>query len=338
LQSGAVVRVDNANAVITSTIIRAAGGGAVSCIDVDPANENHLLVTYSAYGVSSVFETTTGAAPWTNDDGGDPLLPDMPIRWCMFDPRNGDWALLATEKGIWSTDNLNGAATDWQPTNNNFANTRVDMLQYRASDGLLLAATHGRGLFSAFIPAAATPVTLLNFTGRLDRNDVQLHWETATEQNSEAFEIERSYDGIQFLKIARVAAAGNSTSIQSYSYHDLGISQERNYYRLKQIDLDGKYEYSRIIMIRNPILNKSPIQVLNNPFGNTIDLQLGNIYKGRADFRLFDMNGRILYRQSQEVTPSTRIRLHLPAGAASGIYNFEMILNGKRYITKLVKK
>jgi hypothetical protein len=81
----------------------------------------------------------------------------MPVRWALFDPRNSDWALIATELGVWSTDNLNGASTDWQPTNSGLANVRVDMLQYRSSDRTIAAATHGRGLFTAVVPASTTP-------------------------------------------------------------------------------------------------------------------------------------------------------------------------------------
>ncbi|MBL7729156.1 MAG: T9SS type A sorting domain-containing protein [Dinghuibacter sp.] len=156
LNNGSVVRVDNAHtgASVTGTVIRpAAAGQSVSCVAVDPANEAHILVTYSNYGITSVYETTNANAvtpTWTAVEGN---LPDMPVRWAMFDPRNADWALLATELGVWSTDDLNGATTDWQPTNNNLANVRVDHFQYRASDRLIAAATHGRGLFTAKVPA-----------------------------------------------------------------------------------------------------------------------------------------------------------------------------------------
>jgi hypothetical protein len=157
--NGAVVRVDNANTaspVVTS--LKAAGSPSanVSCVVIDPSNENHIVITYSNYGSVSILESTnalSGSPTWTNDFGN---LPDMPVRWAVFDPRNSDWLILATEMGVWSTDNLNAASTDWQPTNSGFANTRVDMLKYRSSDRLLAAATHGRGFFTTNIPAALT--------------------------------------------------------------------------------------------------------------------------------------------------------------------------------------
>lgn len=152
LSNGRVAYVNSANTAsgtVAGNLIRT-GTGSVSCVAVDPANENHILVTYSNYGVTSVFETTDLGVNWTAVEGN---LPDMPVRWAMFDPRNSDWALLATELGVWSTDDLNGASTDWQPTNNNLANVRVDHFQFRASDRLIAAATHGRGLFTSKVPA-----------------------------------------------------------------------------------------------------------------------------------------------------------------------------------------
>lgn len=157
LNNGSIVRVDNAHgASPVATTIRPTGGGSVSSVAIHPANEDHMLVTYSNYGVVSVFETINASAAtpvWTNVEGN---LPDMPVRWAMFDPRHTDWALLATELGVWSTDDINGASTEWNPTNTGLANVRVDMLQYSPATRVISAATHGRGLFSAQIPEVST--------------------------------------------------------------------------------------------------------------------------------------------------------------------------------------
>ena len=155
--NGNIGYVNNANTGASNTInLFASTGisGSVSCVAIDPTNENHILVTYSNYGVNSIWETTNGGGSWTSIEGN---LPDMPVRWAMFDPRNSDWALIATELGVWSTDNINGASTDWDPTNSGLANVRVDMLQYRSSDRTIAAATHGRGLYTAVVPTTTTP-------------------------------------------------------------------------------------------------------------------------------------------------------------------------------------
>lgn len=155
--SGTVVRVDNAHtAAPTATAIQGGGmpTGYVSCIEVETGNDNHLLVTFSNYGVNSVWETFNGGTNWTSVEGN---LPDMPIRWILLNPNNAAQALVATEVGVWSTDLLTGGATVWGPSNSGLANVRTDMLQIRTSDKLVIAATHGRGLYSSDIftdPAA----------------------------------------------------------------------------------------------------------------------------------------------------------------------------------------
>ncbi|MDX2304588.1 MAG: T9SS type A sorting domain-containing protein [Microscillaceae bacterium] len=118
--------------------------GSVSCIEIG-TDENHILVTYSNYGVVSVWETKDGGLYWYNKEGN---LPDMPIRWALYNPANRKEVLLATEAGIYSTDDISAADPDWQPSNAGLANVRCDMLKYRTADGLVLVATHGRGLFT----------------------------------------------------------------------------------------------------------------------------------------------------------------------------------------------
>jgi hypothetical protein len=114
--------------------------------------ESDIIVTISNYGVNNVWVTSNGGTTWTTIDGD---LPDMPVRWAIFYPGSNTKAIIATETGIWQTDNINGASTSWSPETS-FPNVRTDMLQYRSSDGLLAAATHGRGIFTTII-GATTP-------------------------------------------------------------------------------------------------------------------------------------------------------------------------------------
>ncbi|MCE2787499.1 MAG: PKD domain-containing protein [Sphingobacteriales bacterium] len=152
--SGRVVRVDSATApaaAITASQINSGAGmptGSVSCIEVERGNENHILVTFSNYGVNSVWETRNGGTNWTSVEGN---VPDMPVRWALFNPNKPWQALIATELGVWSTDTLRGTTTDWQPSNSGLANVRVTQLHMRTSDKLVIASTHGRGLFSSDI-------------------------------------------------------------------------------------------------------------------------------------------------------------------------------------------
>jgi photosystem II stability/assembly factor-like uncharacterized protein len=122
-------------------------GSYISSIDVEKGNASHILITISNYGnAASVQESTDGGTTWTNLDNAS--LPDMPIRWGIFNPVNPKQILLATELGVWTTDNISAATTVWQSENTGLANVRVDMLQYRSSDYTVVAATHGRGLYT----------------------------------------------------------------------------------------------------------------------------------------------------------------------------------------------
>ncbi|MCB0517896.1 MAG: hypothetical protein KDD27_03095, partial [Saprospiraceae bacterium] len=155
--AGNVYRVDNAHTgTPTVTTFTPPGGAYVSSIDVDPTNQNRLMVCRSNYGVNSIYQLSIAGntGTWTSFEGN---LPDMPVRWGIFNPNNPDQALIATELGVWSTDNINGGTTDWDPTNIGLANVRVDMLQYRVADNLIAAATHGRGLYTATLQLGLFP-------------------------------------------------------------------------------------------------------------------------------------------------------------------------------------
>lgn len=154
-ENGKLFYVDNANTGSTVTGINISTGlpaAVISCVTVQTGNENHIIVTYSNYGVNSVWETTNHGTSWTSIEGN---LPDMPVWWVIFSPLSNNKALLATEVGVWTTDSLLGNSTVWGPSNTGLANVSTHMLQYRTSDNLVLAATHGRGLFST--DAFSTP-------------------------------------------------------------------------------------------------------------------------------------------------------------------------------------
>ncbi len=155
--NGDVFRVNSAhtNAPAVTDISTGLPSAFASCIEVETGNDNHLLVTYSNFGQNSIWESTDGGASWNSVEGN---LPDMPVRWALFNPNNNDQALIATDLGVWSTDNLNGGATVWGASNSGLANVRVDQLQVRQSDKLVIASTHGRGLFSSDI--FTTPTAL----------------------------------------------------------------------------------------------------------------------------------------------------------------------------------
>ncbi|MEJ7914546.1 MAG: T9SS type A sorting domain-containing protein, partial [Chitinophagaceae bacterium] len=102
-------------------------------------------------------ESINGGISFTSIEGN---LPDMPVRWGVFapasaqlnGPTNGNGGiLLATELGVWTTSRINGLATTWIPNSADLPNVRTDMVKWRAVDGLAVAATHGRGLYTTVL-------------------------------------------------------------------------------------------------------------------------------------------------------------------------------------------
>ncbi|MGB1003997.1 MAG: GEVED domain-containing protein [Salibacteraceae bacterium] len=145
--SGRLFKITNANGSPTKTEITGNSfpTGSISCIEFGQ-NESQIIVTFSNYGVSSVWYTTNGGSSWTAKEGN---LPDMPIRWALFNPLNYNEVILATEVGVWASTNFSQSNPTWTASNSGLANCRVDMLQLRTSDNQVIAATHGRGLFSS---------------------------------------------------------------------------------------------------------------------------------------------------------------------------------------------
>jgi hypothetical protein len=146
--SGRLYKVENAhsNAPQVNEITGSAfPNGSISCIALG-GSEDTLMVLFSNYGVNSVWKSDNGGTSWTEREGN---LPDMPVRWGMFYPGKSDYAVIATETGVWGTGSMNMGTVTWEPCNEGMANVRTDMIKYRTSDHKLLAATHGRGLFTA---------------------------------------------------------------------------------------------------------------------------------------------------------------------------------------------
>lgn len=145
-QSGKIFKFADASHTGTLTDLTPAEFPTANISSIDIAgSEDTLLVTLSNYGVISVWLSVNGGQNWKNVEAN---LPDMPIRWGIFHPKSSKQVMLATETGIWTTDNIYAQNVIWSPENNGMANVRTDMLVFRESDNTVLAATHGRGMFT----------------------------------------------------------------------------------------------------------------------------------------------------------------------------------------------
>jgi hypothetical protein len=128
--------------------------------------------------------------------------------------------------------------------------------------------------FNAAIPSSFTgsvlPIELTSFEGKNNGNQNQLTWATASETQNNGFDIERSTDGSRFEKIGFVAGNGTTSQTQRYTFNDDKSPNGIAYYRLKQLDYDGRFEYSKIVAIAQK--GDNAVSVFPNPSNGVFTL------------------------------------------------------------------
>ncbi|TPE45160.1 T9SS type A sorting domain-containing protein [Pontibacter mangrovi] len=151
------------------------------------------------------------------------------------------------------------------------------------------------------LPITPLPVELATFTGKATQSGISLEWETASETNNSHFEVERSTDGVAFEQLARVEGHGNSITAIRYTYLDKHPLPGLSYYRLRQVDFDGQYEFSKIISVKAQERSGTlQVEVWPNPCQSG-DCAL-NISTAEANqpvrVQLRDLTGRVVFEQS----------------------------------------
>ena len=169
---------------------------------------------------------------------------------------------------------------------------------------------------------ASLPVEMRFFKGEIRQKKALLLWATATESNNRGFEIEKSTDGINFFKIGWVDGQGNSMRPVDYSFEDKTIQGNQIcYYRLKQVDFDGRFDYTKIISL---VLDKGGLTLHGfapNPVATGFTyLKFDALTEGDVQVTLFDASGKIAKEiTSAYIAGSNGIRLDL-AGLPGGTY------------------
>ncbi|MHA4811960.1 NosD domain-containing protein [Flavitalea flava] len=145
--------------------------------------------------------------------------------------------------------------------------------------------------FSGCIQSIVLPLQLISFTATANTGTVTLNWNTSGEMNTRYFSVQRSEDGLIFNQLGQVPAAGRSALPQSYSFIDRQPLQSVNYYRLRMVDLDSAFTYSKIIAaMKGPYLNN--LSLYPDPASNEIKIRLSA--GGLFNFKLTDGSGRIV--------------------------------------------
>lgn len=159
--------------------------------------------------------------------------------------------------------------------------------------------------------AASLPVKWKSFTVRTVEDGNALRWETSSEVNNAGFEVERSTDGRTFQAIGKVAAHADGTDGAVYTFLDGGFSGAVNFYRLKRVDQDGRYDYSQVVKTQNrPVFTLFP-----NPAGAVVRVNGLPAGAGQLGYTITHMDGRVV--QSGMLAADRSIDV---AGLARGTY------------------
>lgn len=143
------------------------------------------------------------------------------------------------------------------------------------------------------------PVTLVSFTANCNANQTNLEWTTATEINNNYFTIEMSNDGKSWNAVKNITGAGNSYELRNYSTSVPNSINATAFYRLKQTDFDGTFDYSDVIVVRNcSFENIDKITVYPNPSTGVVNCNFTGIKETVEAVNIYNVMGKLVYSSS----------------------------------------
>ncbi len=172
---------------------------------------------------------------------------------------------------------------------------------------------------NGFSTNSSLPVTFSSFYATKNGSDVQLSWSTAQEFNNNNFEIQRSTDGSNWTVIALVMGMGTTTTTTRYSYTDKNMTAATVYYRIRQVDMDGKFEYTDVKTIHS---NEAAAVAKIYAANNMVNIEFNAATTGTVTARMFNTNGQLVAEQRFQQA-QYRITLNT-YGKGAGLYVIEV--------------
>jgi len=248
--------------------------------------------------------------------------------------QNGKKLYLPCNSGI--TINAGGSITDGGGGGNSNLIDICGSTVWRSADG---------PLFGPMTLGVALPVELIAFEAHLEGNKVMLSWSTASEKNNDYFTVERSSNGLTFVEIAEVPGTGNSSTQNDYETIDGEPQQGVSYYRLKQTDHDGKFEYFDMVAINYEVSSGGSciLKVYPNPCIGRCTVSLANCKNNEnADIvvEVFDVAGNKVYSKipNRESNGSFEFSLDANNNLSPGVYIVRGASFNEKYQRKVIVK
>ncbi len=233
-----------------------------------------------------------------------------------------DVRLLVDQDGVFAS----GTTTVGPSGFNNTVDTVVFQFDFTAGTGFYYT------LGSVNLTSAPLPITLIDFTTKCNSNSIVANWSTASENNNHYFELQRSADGVDYTAIARIDGHGNSNVQQNYSYEDFVSEDITYYYRLKQVDYDGRFEYYHTISsVDNGCVKKDhEVIIFPNPANDKLSIKFKN--NDLVTIEIINDCGQLVYSTNEKLNNQIDIPIsHL----ATGIYAVRVVNNYKTIVKKV---
>lgn len=202
---------------------------------------------------------------------------------------------------------------------------------------------HVRFTAAASNSGTTLPVTLSSFEGTAKGGNALLTWTTLSEINNLGFDVERSVDGKSFEKAGFVKGAGNSNQELSYSMIDGDAFAKAGvntlYYRLKQLDVNGRYEYSNVVVVSSEAENANGLSVFPNPFSNEYTVSFSAKTETSATIEMLDIQGKLVNTQFSDVSKGyNTITIDNISRLQTGIYFVKVTIGSETKVMKLIKE
>lgn len=189
------------------------------------------------------------------------------------------------------------------------------------------------------------PITWLYFNGRKENEIVNLNWATGNEQNTDRFWVQRSINGTNYTDIGSRKAAGNSSGTRTYQYPDADgpkLPAPVLYYRIRQVDLDGKFTYSNVVAIQNTKAANGPlVQVYPNPFTQQLNVKVQSTAAPATEDRLelYNNAGLLVYSRNLANRPANGVvNINNLPFLTQGVYYLRVYIGGEMEVVKIVKQ
>ncbi|MEO6490213.1 MAG: T9SS type A sorting domain-containing protein [Ferruginibacter sp.] len=184
------------------------------------------------------------------------------------------------------------------------------------------------------------PVQFLNISAVKKGSGVQINWATASEFNNRYFDIEKSTDGgYNWITVSTTESKGNGNILKNYSAYDAKPTPGANFYRIKQVDVDGTAKYSATVVYKLIITN-TDVSVIANPFFNQIDVRFLSDHSQVLSVRLFDNLGKQVYSSPMNISKGASDKMIPGTNLQKGLYilNITNDMGEIIYSDKLIKQ